>query len=159
VSQSEKKTSSRDALIESLNEDLAREYQAIIAYVVYSQTLKGAEYMNIAQELEKHAAQELQHALTVAKQVDYLGGTPTVQPKPVQVTEDNKAMLRADLNNESDTIRSYRERIRQCEELGEYAMAELIREILVQEQEHLIDLATALGIDVPKIGPEKGKSN
>ena len=159
MSQSEKKTSSRDALIESLNEDLAREYQAIIAYVVYSQTLKGAEYMNIAQELEKHAAQELQHALTVAKQVDYLGGTPTVQPKPVQVTEDNKAMLRADLNNESDTIRSYRERIRQCEELGEYAMAELIREILVQEQEHLIDLATALGIDVPKIGPEKGKSN
>jgi bacterioferritin len=148
----------RDALIQSLNEDLAREYQAIIAYVVYSQALKGAEYMNIAQELEKHAAQELQHALTIAKQVDYLGGTPTVQPKPVQVTEDNKAMLRADLNNERDTIRNYRERIRQCEELGEYAMAELIREILVQEQEHLIDLATALGIDVPRIDLEKSKT-
>jgi len=157
VAQNDKKTvaSTRDALIQSLNEDLAREYQAIIAYVVYSQVLKGAEYMNIAQELEKHAEQELQHALTIAKQVDYLGGTPTVQPKPVQVTDDNKAMLRADLRNESDTIRNYRDRVRQCEELGEYAMAELIREILVQEQEHLIDLATALGIDVPKIGPEK----
>jgi bacterioferritin len=145
----------RDTLIQNLNEDLAREYQAIVAYVVYSQVLKGAEYMNIAQELEKHAGQELQHALTIAKQVDYLGGTPTVQPKPVQVTDDNEAMLRADLKNESDTIRNYRERIRQCEELGEYAMAELIREILVQEQEHLIDLATALGIEVPKISPEK----
>jgi bacterioferritin len=161
VSQNEKKTisSTRDTLIQSLNEDLAREYQAIIAYVVYSQVLKGAEYMSIAQELEKHAAQELQHALTIAKQVDYLGGTPTVQPKLVQVTEDNKAMLRADLNNESDTIRNYRERIRQCEELGEYVMAELIRQILVQEQEHLIDLATALGIDIPKIGPEKDKKD
>jgi bacterioferritin len=145
----------RDTLIQNLNEDLAREYQAIVAYVVYSQVLKGAEYMNIAQELEKHAGQELQHALTIAKQVDYLGGAPTVQPKPVQVTDDNEAMLRADLKNESDTIRNYRERIRQCEELGEYAMAELIRKILVQEQEHLIDLATALGIEVPKIGPEK----
>jgi bacterioferritin len=157
VAQNDKKTvaSTRDALIQSLNEDLAREYQAIIAYVVYSQVLNGAEYMNIAQELEKHAAQELQHALTIAKQVDYLSGTPTVQPKPVQVMDDNKAMLHADLRNESDTIRHYRDRVRQCEELGEYAMAELIREILVQEQEHLIDLATALGIDVPKIGPEK----
>lgn len=148
---SEKNGAGRAALIQSLNEDLAREYQATIAYVVYSQMLKGAEYMNIAQELEKHAAEELQHALTIAKQVDYLGGTPTVQPKPVQVSKDNKEMLRADLKNESDTIKNYRQRIRQCEELGEYAMAELIREILVQEQEHLIDLATALGIEVPKI--------
>jgi bacterioferritin len=145
----------REALIQSLNEDLAREYQAIIAYVAYSQVLKGAEYMNIAQELEKHAAQELQHALTISKQVDYLGGTPTVQPKPVQVPDNNKGMLRADLKNESDTIRNYRERVRQCEELGEYAMAEHIREILVEEQEHLIDLATALGIEAPKITSEK----
>lgn len=157
MAHNEKKTAgvTRDTLIEGLNEDLSREYQAIIAYVIYSQVLKGAEYMNIAGELETHAAQELQHALTIAKQVDYLGGTPVAQPKPVKVTDDNKAMLHADLQNESDTIRNYRERVRQCEELGEYAMAELIREILVQEQEHLIDLATALGIDAPKIGPEK----
>jgi bacterioferritin len=110
--------------------------------------------MNIAQELEKHAAQELQHALTITKQIDYLRGSPTVQPKPVQVTDDNKAMLRADLKNESDTIRNYREGVGQCEDLAEYAMAEFIRQILVQEQEHLLDLATALGIDPPKI-PEK----
>jgi bacterioferritin len=157
MTKNSKKTiaSARDTLVENLNEDLAREYQAIIAYVVYSQVLRGAEYMSIAQELEKHAAQELQHALTIAKQVDYLGGTPTVQPKTVQITEDNKAMLHADLKNESDTIQNYRDRIRQCEELGEYAMAELIREILVQEQEHLIDLATALGIDVPRISSEQ----
>ena len=80
----------REELIASLNGDLAREYQAIIAYVVYSQVLKGAEYMNIAGELEKHAGEELQHAITIAKQIDYLGGTPTVQPAPVKSTEDNK---------------------------------------------------------------------
>jgi bacterioferritin len=142
----------REALVQSLNEDLAREYQAILAYVVYSQMLKGAEYMNIAAELEKHAGEELQHALTVAKQIDYLGGTPTVTPKAVVVTKDNKAMLREDLKNESETIKNYRARVRQCEDLGEFAMAELIREILVQEQEHLIDLATALGVDPPRIG-------
>jgi len=141
----------REALIKSLNGDLAREFQAIIAYVVYSQVLKGAEYMNIAAELEKHAGEELQHALTIAKQVDYLGGTPTVQPEPVKSTDDNKEMLRADLNNENDTIKNYRLRVRQCEELGEYAMAELVREILIDEQDHQIALATALGIDPPKL--------
>ncbi len=141
----------REKLIENLNEDLAREYQAIISYVIYSQVLKGAQYMNIANELEKHAGEELQHALIISKQVDYLGGTPTAQPKPVTVTEDNVEMLKADLRNESDTIKNYRARIRQCEQLGEFAMAELVREILVQEQEHLIDLATALGIDPPRL--------
>ncbi|HTR66138.1 MAG TPA: ferritin-like domain-containing protein [Terriglobales bacterium] len=140
------------ALIESLNQDLAREYQAIIAYVVYSQTLKGAEYMNIAAELEKHAAEELNHAILIAKQIDYLGGAPTVQPLSVQVTGDSEEMLEADLQNETTTVRNYRERVRQCEQLGEYAMAEVIRQILVNEQEHQIDLATALGIAVPRVG-------
>jgi bacterioferritin len=141
----------RAELIKNLNEDLAREYQAIIAYVVYSQVLKGAEYMNIAGELEVHATEELQHAITLSNQIDYLGGMPTATPKPVVLTEDNKAMLRADLNNETETILNYRERIKQCEELGEYAIAEHIREILIQEQDHLIALATALGIDPPKL--------
>jgi bacterioferritin len=142
---------SRDALIQGLNEDLAREYQAVIAYVVYSQMLKGAAYMSIARELEKHAGEELAHALTIAKHIDYLGGTPVVAPKPVLVTEDAEGMLRADLDNESETIRHYRRRLKACEEAGEYAIAEDIREILRQEQEHLIDLATALGIDAPVI--------
>jgi len=142
---------SRKQLIELLNDDLAREYQAIIAYVVYSQVLKGAEYMAIAQELETHAKEELDHALVIAKQIDYLGGMPTVTPKPVRTSESAKDMLKFDLQNENETIRNYRERVRQCEALGEYAMAEHIREILVQEQEHQIDLATALGEDVPDV--------
>ncbi len=142
---------SREQLIALLNEDLAREYQAIIAYVVYSQVLKGAQYMTIADELEKHAHQELAHALIIAKQIDYLGGMPAVAPKPVKTSEDAEDMLRFDLDNENETVRNYRERVRQCEALGEYAIAEHIREILVQEQEHQIDLATALGKDVAEV--------
>ena len=141
----------RKRLIDLLNEDLSREYQAIIAYIVYSQVLKGAAYMSIAKELEKHASEELEHALTIAKQIDYLGGMPTVTPKPVQTSDKAAAMLRFDLQNESATIKQYRERVRQCEALGEYAMAEHIREILKQEQEHLIDLATALGEASPNL--------
>ena len=139
----------RKKLIALLNEDLAREYQAIIAYVVYSQVLKGAPYMAIAEELEVHASEELKHALTISKQIDYLGGTPTVVAKEVKLSDDPKALLRFDLQNEAETIRNYRERVRQCEALGEYAISEDIREILRQEQEHLIDLATALGEDPP----------
>jgi bacterioferritin len=144
-------TMTRKELIEKLNEDLAREYQAIIAYVVYSQVLKGAEYMTIAKELEVHAKQELQHALTVSKHIDYLGGMPTATPLAVKTSEDAKTMLRADLENENNTIRAYRERVRQCEAMEEYAIAEDIREILRQEQEHQNDLATALGVDVPDV--------
>jgi bacterioferritin len=139
----------RDKLAELLNEDLSREYQAVIGYVVYSQVLKGAEYMNIADQLALHAKQELDHALTLSRQIDYLGKMPTVTPKPVKTSEDAKQMLRFDLDNENETVRNYRERIRQCETLGEFAMAEQIRQILVQEQDHQIDLATALGEDVP----------
>ncbi|MEO6191657.1 MAG: ferritin-like domain-containing protein [Thermoanaerobaculia bacterium] len=142
----------RQELIDALNEDLAREYQAIIAYVVYSQVLKGPEYMAIATELEKHAGEELSHALIIANQIDYLGGTPTVTPKPVKLAKSSKELLRFDLDNENDTIREYRKRVKQCESLNEYAMAEHIREILKQEQEHQIDLATALGEDPPDLG-------
>ena len=141
----------REELIRLLNEDLEREYQAIIAYVVYSQVLKGPEYMSIAKELETHAMEELNHALVISKQIDYLGGMPSVTPKPVQTSDDAKEMLHFDLENENETVRNYRERVRQCESLGEYAMAEHIRNILVDEQEHQIDLATALGKDVLEV--------
>src|SRR5271156_5253379 len=143
---------SRDRLAELLNEDLAREYQAIIAYVVYSQVLTGPQYMDIAAQLEIHAKQELDHALILSRQIDYLGKMPVVTPKPVRTSKDAKEMLRFDLENENETIRNYRDRIRQCEALGEYAMAEQIRQILMQEQDHQIDLATALGEDVPDLG-------
>ena len=139
----------RDRLAELLNEDLSREYQAIISYVVYSQVLKGAEYMDIADQLEIHAKQELDHALMISRQIDYLGKMPTVTPKPVRTSKNAKDMLRFDLENENETVRNYRDRIRQCEALGEFAMAEQIRKILMQEQDHQIDLATALGIEVP----------
>lgn len=145
----------RAGLIDRLNEDLAREYQAIIAYIVYSQVIKGAAYMAIARELEGHAAQELEHALLIAKQIDYLGGSPVVTPVPVKTSKSATEMLKFDLQNESDTIRNYRERVVQCEALGEFAMAEHIREILKQEQEHLIDLATALGQDPPDLSRRK----
>jgi len=142
---------SRSQLIDRLNEDLAREYQAVIAYVIYSQVLKGAEYMSIAKELEKHAGEELAHALKISKHIDYLGGMPTTKVMPVKVSDDPRVMLRADLDNETETIRAYRERVQQCEMLHEYAIAEDIREILRQEQEHQIDLATALGENVPGV--------
>jgi bacterioferritin len=149
---------SRKELAKLLNEDLAREYQAIIAYVVYSQVLKGAEYMNIADQLEQHAKQELEHALTISRQIDYLGEMPTATPKSVKLSDKPREMLRFDLDNENETVRNYRERIRQCEEIGEFAMAEQIREILVQEQDHQIDLATALGEDVPDLSrPARGR--
>lgn len=141
----------REELVSLLNEDLAREYQAIISCVVYSQVLKGAEYMNIAAELEKHATEELNHALVISNQIDYLGGMPEVVPKPVRTSEKAKDMLRFDLENKGDAIRNYRERVRQCEQLGEYAMTEHIREILIDEQDHQIALATALGEDVPVV--------
>ena len=150
---------SRDRLAELLNEDLSREYQAIIAYVVYSQVLSGAQYMGIASQLEIHAKQELDHALTLSRQIDYLGKMPSVTPKPVRTSKDPKEMLRFDLDNENETVRNYRDRVRQCEALGEYAMAEQIRQILMQEQDHQIDLATALGEEVPDVnGGPKGRS-
>jgi bacterioferritin len=144
-------TVTREQLIKLLNEDLAREYQAIIAYVVYSQVLKGAQYMSIAEQLEVHAKEELNHALIISKQIDYLGGMPAVTPKPVKTSERAEEMLQFDLDNENETVRNYRERVRQCEALGEFAMAEHIREILLDEQDHQIDLASALGKDVAEV--------
>ena len=141
-----------DQLAELLNEDLSREYQAIIAYVVYSQVLSGAQYMDIAAQLEIYAKQELDHALMIARQIDYLGRMPTVSPKPVRTSSNATEMLRYDLENENETIRNHCDRVRQCEALGEYAMAEQIRQILVQGQDHHIDLATALCEEVPDVG-------
>ena len=141
----------RKRMVELLNEDLAREYQAIIAYVIYSQTMKGAEFNHIAQELEKHAGEELAHAIQIAKQIDYLNGKPVNRPKEVKVSDKPKEMLRFDLENERQTLINYRQRIRQADAMGEFALGEVLREIIAQEQEHLQDLADALGIDTPEI--------
>ncbi|HEY1771379.1 MAG TPA: ferritin-like domain-containing protein [Chthoniobacterales bacterium] len=147
----ENKKITRKKMIDLLNEDLAREYQAVIAYVIYSQTLKGAAYNHIANELQKHAGQELEHALKIAKQIDYLGGSPTNKPKEVKTSEKAEEMLRFDLENERNTIANYRARIRQADAMSEFALGEVLREIIAQEQDHLQDLADALGIDPPRI--------
>lgn len=138
-------------LVKALNEDLSREYQAIIAYTVYSNVLKGAQWMHIAGELKKHAAEELQHALIIADQVDYLGGMPTATPKQVKLSDKPEDLLRFDLDNETVTIKNYRERVKQAEAIGHFALADQLRKIISQEQEHQHDLATALGIDVPDV--------
>ena len=143
---------SRKEMIALLNEDLAREFQAIIAYVVYSQTMKGAKFQSIAAELKKHASEELDHAIQIAKQIDYFNGTPVTVPKTVKMSDKPEDMLRYDLQNEADTIKAYRERIRQADAMGEFGLSEVLRKIIAQEQEHLTDLADALGIDNPKIG-------
>lgn len=145
-------TITREKFVDALNEDLAREYQAIIAYVNYSQVLKGAPYMNIADELAVHATEELNHALAVASHIDYLGGMPTVKPLEVKTSKKAEDMLRFDLENERVTIRNYRRRMKQAEELNEYGISESLRGIMVQEQDHLIALAMALGIDPPDPG-------
>ena len=149
ISEQEKLT--REEMVRLLNEDLAREYQAVIAYTVYSQTLKGAPYTDIAKELEGHAAEELAHALKIARQIDYFGGQPEVWPREVKTSTDARQMLQFDLENERVTIQNYRERIRQADVMGEFALSEVLREIIVQEQEHLMDLADALGIEAPEI--------
>ncbi len=141
----------REEMVDLLNEDLAREYQAIIAYTVYSQILKGAAYLDIAAELEQHATEELSHALKLSRQIDYLGGQPTVRPNDVKLSNDPRELLRFDLENERVTIQNYRERIRQADAMGEFALGEVLRGIIVQEQEHLLDLADALGIQAPEI--------
>jgi bacterioferritin len=138
-------------LIKALNEDLAREYQAIIAYTVYSNVLRGAQWMQIAAELKLHAAEELQHALILADQIDYLGGMPTATAKEVKLSDKPEEMLHFDLDNETETIRNYRQRVLQAEALGHYALSEQLRTIITQEQEHQHDLATALGIDIPHV--------
>ncbi|HTL58126.1 MAG TPA: ferritin-like domain-containing protein [Candidatus Limnocylindrales bacterium] len=149
----------REQMIRLLNEDLAGEYQAIIAYTVYSQVLKGAAYTDIARELEAHAGEELAHAIKIARQIDYLGGMPGVTPKPVKTSNDPVAMLRADLENERETVGRYRERIRQAEAMGEFALSETLRAIIVQEQEHEIDLSAALDINVPLAKEPASKNN
>jgi bacterioferritin len=147
----------KEQLIQGLQEDLAREYKAIIQYVIYSQKLDGARYMDIATELEQHAHEELDHAIAISRQLDYFGEYPVHEPKPVQVSEENEEMLWFDLQAEDETVAKYRTRIRQAQELGEFALAEVLQEIVKQEQDHQIDPASALGVvPDPQKRPGKG---
>jgi bacterioferritin len=151
MARKQQKNSALKELIAGLQEDLSREYQAVIAYTVYSNVLTGAQWMQIAAELKKHAHEELEHALIIADQIDYLGEMPNATPKAVKLSDKAEEMLRFDLDNETETIKAYRSRVRQAEAVGHFALAEQIRKIITQEQEHQHDLATALGIELPNI--------
>jgi len=132
-------------LINLLNKDLGLEYTAIVQYTQHQGTLKGAMYQTIQKELAIHAQEELQHAIILASQIDYLGGVPTVSMPPAKVSKDSITMLKQDLAGENDAIARYIQRIRQAEDLDLYHLAQQLRLILAMEQEHAMDLEQALG--------------
>ena len=134
-----------DELFELLNKDLALEYTGMVQYVQHSGVLTGAEYGDIIKEIKIHANEELQHAIILAEQIDYLGAFLTVHTPPAAMSEDNREMLQQDLAGEEDAIDRYKQRIVQAEELMELALAQKLREILSVEQEHAMDLRNALG--------------
>lgn len=132
-------------LIDNLNMDLSKEYSAAIQYINHSSVMSGAAYGDIIKELKIHANEEIQHAIILADQIDYLGGKPTVKVDEIYTAEENEEMLKQDINGEEDAITRYKERVSQAEELTEYALAQQLRNILAMEQEHAMDLKQALG--------------
>jgi len=132
-------------LVELLNQDLALEYTAIVQYTQHSGVLTGAEYGDIIKEIKIHASEELQHAITLAEQIDYLGGVPTADVPSAKVSQNNRDMLQQDLEGEEDAVARYKQRIVQAEELKELALSQQLRQILAMEQEHAMDLRNALG--------------
>lgn len=135
----------KEQLINLLNKDLALEYTAMIQYTQHQSVLKGAMYQSIQKELIIHAQEELQHATTIAAQIAYLGGVPTVDVPEAKVSNDNVTMLEQDLDGENDAINRYITRISQAEQLNLYHLAQQLRNILAVEQEHAMDLEQALG--------------
>ncbi len=135
-----------EEFVEKLNYDLEWEYAAALQYVQHQAVMSGAAYDNIADELALHAEEELQHAIQLADQIDYLGGTPSVNVQEIKTGEKADKMLKQDLEGERDAIERYKKRIKQAEELDEYATAQTLRDILVTEQEHEMDLMDALDL-------------
>lgn len=134
-----------EKLVELLNRDLELEYSAAIQYINHAAVMSGAAYGDIIKELKIHANEEMQHAVSLADQIDYLGGKPTVSVGKIYTADKNDEMLEQDLAGEEDAIKRYKERVSQAEELKEYALAQALRTILAMEQEHAMDLKQALG--------------
>jgi len=132
-------------LIELLNNDLELEYSAAIQYINHSSVMTGAAYGDIIKELKIHANEEVQHAMILADQINYLGGSPSVKVGEIHTSKDNDEMLQQDLNGEEDAIKRYKIRVEQAEQLKEFALAQQLRTILAVEQEHAMDLQRALG--------------
>jgi bacterioferritin len=131
--------------VEMLNQDLSTEYQSIVQYTNHVATITGAEYLSIVDELKLHLSQELGHAQILATQVSFLGGSPTTMVAPVVVADDSRSALQADLRLEQDQLDRYRERFAQANDLGLADVAEALRPLLEQTQEHVRDLQAALG--------------
>jgi bacterioferritin len=132
-------------LIELLNNDLALEYSAAIQYIQHAAVMSGAQYGDIIKELKVHATEEIQHAMALADQIDFLGGVPAIDIGKIHTSDDNVEMLKQDLEGEEDAIKRYKVRIEQAEEIKEFALAQQLRNILATEQEHAMDLKQALG--------------
>lgn len=135
----------RERLVELLNKDLSLEYSAAIQYIQHTAVMSGAQFGNIIKELRIHANEEIQHAMTLADQIDFLDGVPTIDVGKIYTSSDNITMLKQDLSGEEDAIARYKTRIEQSEELKEFALAQQLRTILAMEQEHAMDLKQALG--------------
>ena len=131
-------------LIAQLNNDLAKEYSALIQYVQHQAVITGPEYDSIRKELVIHSNEEHMHAISLAEQIDYLGGTPTVKVGEIKVSANSKTMLQQDLEGEIDAVARYRARIAQAEMLREYGLRRALEDILIMEEEHVRDLQNAL---------------
>ncbi len=136
----------QEKLMELLNKDLELEYSAAIQYINHAAVMTGAAYGDIIKELKIHTNEEVQHAVILADQIDYLGGSPSVMVGKIRTSKDNTEMLQQDLEGENDAIKRYKARVEQAEELKEFALAQQLRNILATEQEHAMDLKQALGI-------------
>jgi bacterioferritin len=134
-----------EGFVSALNEDLQTEYQSIIQYVNHVATISGAEFLSVVDELKVHLQQELAHAQILAEQVSFLGGSPTTEVAPVEAAKDSRAALALDLSLETRQLERYRERFAQANDLGLADVAEALRPLLEQTQEHVRDLQSALG--------------
>ena len=135
----------REKLIDLLNRDLELEYSAGIQYIQHAAVMTGAQYGDVIKELKLHATEEFGHAQVLADQIDFLGGVPTVKVGEIKTSPENIPMLEQDLAGEEDAIVRYKMRVKQSEDLQEYALAQQLRTILAMEQEHAMDLKQALG--------------
>ncbi len=133
-----------EKLIDELNKDLEWEYAAAVQYVQHASVISGAQYESIQKELIIHSQEEMQHAVMLSEQIDFLGGVPTIDVERRDVSTSAVEMLKQDLWGEDNAIARYKERIAQAEALREYGLRRVLEDILIQEEEHKRDLQSAL---------------
>ncbi len=135
----------KDQFVAALNEDLSLEFQSIVQFVQHIATMTGPEYTSTVDELKLHLSQELAHAIALAEQIAFLGGTPTTTVPAVIPQPGSREALTADLDLETGQLERYRERVQQAADLGLPDVAEELRPLLTETQEHVRDLQAALG--------------